>query len=134
MNYTLSDVVLFHLQTHHETLFVAEKTQLPINIARFFIVKSKNKEQRGYHAHRQQSQYLICTHGVCEVICDDGKSKKSFLLDSPSKGLLVPPGIWGEQNYLENDTTLLVACDAEFDEADYIRDYDAFLTFRSEIQ
>lgn len=46
-----------------------------------------------------------------------------------NQALLTPPGIWAEQTYLEKDTTLMVACDALYDEADYIRDYEEFLKY-----
>lgn len=128
----LSDIKSFELPSRGGNLFFAENTQLPLNIKRFFIIKAQSNEKRGHHAHKQLSQYLLCVHGACEVICDDGKNKKTFLLDSPEKALLIPPGIWAEQTYLRKDTTLIVACDAAYDESDYLRDYELFLQYRAE--
>ena len=48
------------------------------------------------------------------------------------RGILVPAGIWAEQRYRGPGTILMVLCDMRYDEADYIRDYDAFLRYRGE--
>ena len=94
------------------------------------IVKGNKNETRGRHAHRHVTQYLVCVHGKCRVLCDDGANKKIFELADTTHALLLPPGIWAEQTYLEQDTTLMVVCDALYDEADYIRDYALFLQYR----
>lgn len=129
----INDVKKITLISRNENLFVAEAGKLPLNIKRLFIIQSDHA-QRGKHAHRTLTQWLICAHGICEIICDDGKNRKNFLLDAPLYALLIPPGIWSEQIYHQNETTLLVACDAEYDESDYIRDYNLFLKFRLEIK
>ena len=133
MHYTVEDVKLIALPVRNQALTVMESSNLPLDVKRIFVVKGNEKEIRGHHAHRQVTQYLVCVHGACEVICDDGSQKKSFQLNVPNQALLIPPGIWAEQTYLEKDTTLMVACDALYDEADYIRDYDVFLDFQRNI-
>ncbi|MDO8316499.1 MAG: WxcM-like domain-containing protein, partial [Flavobacterium sp.] len=53
--------------------------------------------------------------------------KKSFILNKPNVGLLIPTGIWRElQNFSSGAVCLVLASDV-FEEADYIRDFDAFL-------
>src|SRR3990167_1717307 len=126
----IKDIKYLVLPTQNDILTIAEKDYLPLNIQRFFIVKSKKNTKRGHHAHRQLTQYLICVHGLCDVICDDGKIRRTFHLTHTNQALLIPPGIWAEQIYHKKDTTLLVACDAEYDEADYFRVFDEFLIFR----
>ncbi|EKD92423.1 MAG: hypothetical protein ACD_29C00017G0002 [uncultured bacterium] len=126
----LNNVIEFNLPEKNHELFFAENNTLPILVKRIFIIKSKKNTKRGHHAHKKLSQYLICVHGICDVLCDDGKNRKNFLLDHPAKALLIPPVIWSEQNYLATDTTLLVACDDTYDESDYIRDYDQFIKYR----
>jgi hypothetical protein len=45
-------------------------------------------------------------------------------------GLLIPTGIWRElQNFSSGAVCLVIASDV-FDEADYIRNYDEFLSFK----
>jgi UDP-2-acetamido-3-amino-2,3-dideoxy-glucuronate N-acetyltransferase len=113
--------------------FVEGGKDLPFQIARAFYVYGVHPgDVRGQHAHRRCHQFLICVHGSVEVVCDDGASKKSFALDSPLKGLHIPPSIWAEQRYASSETMLMVLADRLFEEADYIREYAAFLIYRRE--
>ncbi|MCX7121776.1 MAG: FdtA/QdtA family cupin domain-containing protein [Gammaproteobacteria bacterium] len=131
----VNNIQIIPLQSPSIELSVLEVSKILLReIKRIFIVNPEIHANRGKHAHKTLTQLLICVNGVCEVICDDGKEKKIFRLSQINQALLIPPGIWAEQIYHKKDTTLLVACDAEYDEADYIRDYDEFLKFRSMIQ
>lgn len=103
---------------------------VPFNMARLFVIKSSENCNRGFHAHKECSQLLIVLNGTCKVICDDGHSRKEITLNKASEGLLIPPTIWAEQEYLP-DTILLVLTDKPYDESDYLRNYDEFLEFRS---
>lgn len=106
-----------------------EKDVVPFSVKRTFVISAHEKCDRGFHAHKLCSQLLIPLKGSCTVVCDDGKNRKDFLLDSPQQGLLVPPTIWAEQKYSAG-TILMVLTDQPYDEADYIRKYDDFLMFR----
>jgi UDP-2-acetamido-3-amino-2,3-dideoxy-glucuronate N-acetyltransferase len=100
---------------------------LPFAPQRIFMVYGvPNKEIRGEHAHRELEQFLICVHGSCSVIADDGRTRREFRLDSPSKGLHLPARIWSVQYKQTHDAVLLVLASAGYDAADYIRDYGEF--------
>jgi UDP-2-acetamido-3-amino-2,3-dideoxy-glucuronate N-acetyltransferase len=49
------------------------------------------------------------------------------VLDDPTLGVYIPPGIWGSQFRYDSDAVLLVLASHPYDSEDYIRDYDAFL-------
>ncbi|MDK2907088.1 hypothetical protein X928_05370 [Petrotoga miotherma DSM 10691] len=83
--------------------------------------------KRGGHAHRELNQLLWCPYGKINVILDDGKGKKEFLLNSPEKGLLVGKGIWHDMYWIKENSVLCVAASDYYDESDYIRDYNNFL-------
>lgn len=85
---------------------------------------------RGGHAHKTTREILICVAGAVEVIATDGVKEETYLLDLPSKGLMIPARIWLSQRYMQAGTILLAICDTLYDEADYLRDYQAFLTHR----
>ena len=103
---------------------------VPFKIERVFFVKPSDVGTiRGNHAHRALSQFLICVNGAIEITVEDAKSKKTILLDNPSKGILVPPDVFCTQKYLTKDSVLLVLCDKIFEEADYIRDFDEFVAY-----
>ena len=125
-------VKLIELPYHKENngdLVVVEGEIIPFSIKRVFNVRQQKDDIRGRHAHRQCSQLLICTNGAVEVKCDDSRTTEIYVLDKPNFGLFIPPGIWADQKYIENNTILTVLCDRPFEEADYIRNYDDFKIF-----
>lgn len=109
--------------------FAETGQKLPFEPKRYFIVFDvKSKEVRGEHAHRRLHQFLVCVKGSCAVVVDDGKSRKEYLLDQPNLGIYLPPMIWGIQYKYTADAILLVLASDIYDPADYIRDYDEFIS------
>ena len=107
--------------------------QVPFEVKRYFLVyEVPTEEVRGEHAHRIQHQFLVCVHGRCLVVADDGTHRQEFILDSPHTGLYLPPMTWAVQYKYSRDAVLLVLASDLYDAADYIRDYAAFLALRRE--
>lgn len=101
---------------------------LPFEPRRFFLVsKVPGKDVRGEHAHKELHQFLICVHGSCSIVVDNGKERCEILLDKPTLGLHIPPLIWATQYKFTNDAVLLVLASDIYQADDYIRDYDEFL-------
>jgi UDP-2-acetamido-3-amino-2,3-dideoxy-glucuronate N-acetyltransferase len=99
---------------------------VPFDIKRYFLVFGVTGEH-GEHAHRTLHQFLICVHGSCHAVADDGSSREEFVLDQPSTGLYIPPMIWGVQYKYSADAVLVVFTSDFYDREDYIRDYNEFL-------
>jgi UDP-2-acetamido-3-amino-2,3-dideoxy-glucuronate N-acetyltransferase len=101
---------------------------LPFEVKRFFVVHGVSSRQiRGQHAHRKCHQFLVCVRGACRVIADDGRNRQEFLLDTPARGVYLPPKTWGVQYDYSADAALLVFASHGYDPDDYVRDYEAFL-------
>lgn len=111
------------------SLTVGEFEQhIPFAPKRYFMVFDvPSKETRGEHAHRVCHQFLICVRGSCAVFADDGMNRTEVLLDSPDKGIYLPPMVWGVQYKYSEDAVLLVFASHYYDAADYIRNYSEFL-------
>ena len=107
---------------------------VPFAIARMFTVKAPSGAKRGEHAHRLCSQFMICLHGVIDIVCDDGGDRRTFTLDRSNLALIVPPTIWNTVMFRQPDSILAVLCDRGYEEHDYIRDYAEFLAFREAVQ
>ena len=122
-------IELPYLKENNGDLVVVEGEIIPFSIKRVFNVRQQKGDIRGRHAHRHCSQLLICTNGAVEVKCDDSRTTEIYVLDKPNFGLFIPPGIWADQKYIENNTILTVLCDRPFEEADYIRNYDDYKLF-----
>lgn len=107
---------------------------VPFQVRRIFLVYGvSNAEVRGEHAHKKCWQLLISTTGTVMVDLSDGETKETFELDSPEKGLLIPPLIWGTQYSFSEKANLLVLASEPFDADDYINDFEEFKTFRAKI-
>lgn len=104
-------------------------TSIPFEVKRYFIIYQVPLiEVRGEHAHRECHQFLICVRGRISVIADDGLHREEFLLDRPHIGLHLPPMTWGVQYKYSPDAVLLVFASHYYDSADYIRNYEEFVS------
>lgn len=113
--------------------FLEAERHIPFNIRRvYYIFDVPAGSRRGFHAHRELQQVLICIHGSCKIMMDNGTEQETVLLDNPSEGLLIENTIWREMYDFSPGAVLLVLASHYYDEADYIRDYDEFLAFVKE--
>jgi dTDP-4-dehydrorhamnose 3,5-epimerase-like enzyme len=104
------------------------RTEIPFEPQRYFLVHSvPSTEVRGEHAHRLCHQFLVCTHGECSVVVDDGQSSAEVRLNRPSLGVYMPPMTWAVQYKYTPDAVLLVLASHPYDPDDYIRNYSDFL-------
>jgi len=105
------------------------ESMVPFAVKRTFLVYDVPTAQvRGEHAHKICHQFLVCISGRCSVLADDGSKRQEFLLDAPNIGLHLPPMVWGVQYNYSSDAKLVVFASEHYDAADYIRDYDEFLS------
>jgi dTDP-4-dehydrorhamnose 3,5-epimerase-like enzyme len=105
-----------------------EDTVIGFDIKRvYYIFGTKEGVTRGGHAHMKLQQLVIAVTGSCDFILDDGVSRETVHLDNPTKGLRLGNMIWREMTNFSPDCVLVVIASENYDEADYIRDYDAFL-------
>jgi hypothetical protein len=84
---------------------------------------------RGSHAHKALCQLIVAVAGCFTVTLDDGEKVTDWQLDTPTKGLVVPPGYWRTLSSFTPGAAALVFASAEYDEADYIRDYGEFVAW-----
>ena len=106
-------------------------TEVPFSPARYFAVYGvPSVELRGEHAHKQCQQFLICLHGSCRVLLDDGERRCEVTLDRPDMGVYMPAMIWGTQYRYTPDAVLLVFASRPYEAEDYLRTYDEFLAER----
>lgn len=101
---------------------------IPFEIRRIYYMYGTKKDVvRGCHAHKNLEQILICIHGSCTILLDDGVSKEVITLDKKQEGLYIGASIWREMYDFSEDAVLVVLASAYYTEEDYIRSYDRFL-------
>lgn len=102
-------------------------TEVPFSPARYFAVFDvPSLELRGEHAHKRCQQFLICMHGSCRVLLDDGDHRCEVTLDRPDMGVFMPEMIWGTQYRYSADAVLLVFASRPYEADDYLRTYEEF--------
>ena len=107
---------------------IENSKEIPFDIKRiFYLYDIPGGKDRGAHAHKKCHQLLIAASGSFEVQLDDGNVKKTVLLNQPYIGLHIPPGIWASEVNFSSGAICLVLASHEYDESDYIRDYEEFL-------
>lgn len=130
---TVGGSQIVEFRRHRDALGVLTAGQdLPFPVVRFFTVEEVPAgEFRGWHAHRECHQLLVCLRGSVIALVDDGSERQEVLLDDPGVGLHVPPMVWGRQREYSADALLMVLASHPYDRSDYIEDYDEFVALRS---
>ena len=101
---------------------------VPFDIKRvYYIFDTKEGVSRGFHAHLNLKQVVVCVKGSCRFVLDNGMQKEEIILDDATKGLLIEDLIWREMYDFSPDCVLMVLASEYYDESDYIREYDDFL-------
>ncbi len=101
---------------------------LPFDVKRvYYIYDTKKGVPRGYHAHKDLEQVLICVNGCCKIKLDDGLNSEIFELSSPDTALYVGKNLWREMFDFSQGCVLVVLASDYYNPDEYIRDYDEFL-------
>lgn len=106
---------------------IEQMKHIPFAIKRVYYIYNVSDIPRGFHAHKNLQQVLICVNGSCQVTLDDGKQVQKILLNQPNKGLFIDKMIWREMDQFSHDCILLVLASEGYDESDYIRHYGEFM-------
>lgn len=108
--------------------FAEAESHVPFPIARVFYVYGVPADAaRGGHAHLALEQAVFCLAGRMEITVDDGRRRRTHVLDDPRAGIYLPPLVWHDLGGFSSGTVYLALTSADFDEGDYIRDYDEYL-------
>lgn len=95
----------------------------------FYLYDIPAGESRGAHAHKTCHQLLVAVAGSFTVELFDGSNHNSYQLNQPTKGLHIPPGYWASEVNFSGGAICLVLASHEYDESDYIRRLDEYLTW-----
>lgn len=127
----LYELINFEVKGDHYGKLVALEggSNIPFEIKRvYYIYDTLQDVVRGKHAHCLLEQVIICIAGSCDFMLDNGVEKAAVHLNSPSQGLYLKHNVWREFTGFSSDCVVLVLASQHYDENDYIRDYDVFLS------
>lgn len=111
--------------------FLEENKHIPFEIKRnYWIYDVPGGEIRGGHSYKDNQEVIIALSGSFDVILDDGNEKKTFSLNRSYYGLYIPQGIWRKIENFSTNSLAFVTASTNYDEQDYVRDYNEFLLFK----
>ncbi len=101
--------------------------EVPFDIKRVYYLYNCNSEKRGFHAHRNLKQFIICVSGSCSIKFVGSHGEAHYKLDSPTVGVSLSGIVWREIYNFTSDAVLLVLASDFYDDSDYIHSYSEFV-------
>lgn len=109
--------------------FIEEENHIPFRIKRtYWIYDVPGGEIRGSHAFRNSEEFVVAISGSFDVILHDGTNESKYSLNRSYYGLYIPKMIFRRIENFSTNSLALVLSSTQFDEEDYIRDFDLFLS------
>lgn len=101
--------------------------QLPFEIARtYWVYDVPGGEVRGSHAFKDQKEFIVALSGSFDIVLHDGEQEERFSLNRSYNGLFIPKMFWRRLENFSTNSLALIVSDKQYDENDYIRDFETF--------
>ncbi|MDE6331058.1 MAG: FdtA/QdtA family cupin domain-containing protein [Muribaculaceae bacterium] len=114
---------------------IEQLDDVPFEIRRvYWIFDVPGGERRGGHAYRQGQELIIALSGSFDVTTDNGRESDTFSLNRSYYGLYIPAGTWREISNFSTNAIALIVSSTDYNEEDYIRDYNEFETYAEQKQ
>ncbi|NOZ11116.1 MAG: WxcM-like domain-containing protein [Gammaproteobacteria bacterium] len=111
---------------------IEESTHIPFKIKRIFYVHNvKPDTDRGGHAHYDTDQVITAVGGALKVDVSDGKDTKTYILNSPDKGIFVPKMYWIRLYDFQDNGICLVFASTLYDIKKSYRTWEDYLSARN---
>ena len=114
--------------------FVEGGRHVPFSIRRvFYIYDVPGGETRGGHAHRECAEVIMAGSGSFDLIITNGEQESRVTLNRSNMAAYIPPGAGTTRPNFPTGTVLLALTSHEYEESDYIRDYDEYLRYAASL-
>lgn len=133
-SYSIKDCCLIDVPTFTDergAISVMDK-ELPFQVRRvFWLHHIQEGKDRGAHALLDSSEIIVAVHGSFVIDLDDTENKASILLNDPSKGLIIRPGVWFRTHRYKDDGVSLILAEEEYARDKYTYDYEEYKKLRN---
>lgn len=126
----LKTIELPKITDHRGNLtFIESERHIPFKIKRvYYLYDVPGGTSRGGHGHKKLHQVIIALSGSFDITLDDGNEKKLINMNRSYVGLYIPPMMWRDLDNFSSGSVCMVLASEFYDEVDYFRDYNEFLT------
>jgi dTDP-4-dehydrorhamnose 3,5-epimerase-like enzyme len=133
MKLTVDDWRLIELpkiaDTRGNLTFVEGKRHVTFDIKRvYYLYDVPAGAERGGHAHKGLQQLMVAVSGSFDVILDNGTQRDRIHLSHANEGLYIGSMIWREMTNFTAGAVCVVLASELYDEADYYRSYEEFIS------
>jgi len=128
-NVATIDLTTFSEPARGSLTVVESHKKIPFSIARIFYIYSvPNNGDRGAHAHRQAEQVFIAVSGSFSLEVSNADQTMTFAMCEPHRAVYVPAMFWARVHNFSRDAVCLVVTSTPYDPADYIRDWNEYIS------
>lgn len=100
----------------------------------YWIYDVPGGEVRGSHAFKESQEFIVALSGSFDVILHDGTKEVKYSLNRSYNGLYVPNLLWRRLENFSTNSLALIVSSINYDETDYIRDFNEFKLLKNEAE
>ena len=110
--------------------FIEEENHVPFRVMRvYWIYDVPGGEFRGSHAFRETEEFIVALSGSFDVVLHNGMEEKRYSMNRSYYGLFVPKMHFRRIENFSTNSLALILASTTYNENDYIRDFNEFLSF-----
>ena len=107
--------------------FFESNNQIPFSIKRvYWIYDVPGGVARGSHAFKDTNEFIVALSGSFDVVLNDGQKEVKYSLSRSYYGIYIPKMLWRRLENFSTNSLALVAADSEYNDNQYIRDFEKF--------
>ena len=100
---------------------------IPFRIDRvFWIYGVPEGKTRGDHSHCESAEVVVPVSGSFDMYVSDGSCECIVRMDSPSCGILIPPGVWCALRNFSPETVCVVFASHPYNASGYTDNYEGY--------
>lgn len=127
MNYKIIDFKQVD-ESDGSLIYIESNADIPFEIKRvFYIFDTPDGVSRANHANKSTNFVLVCLHGSCKILVDNGCEQEDIQMSYANKGLYIPKMTWIKTYDFSKDCMLLVLASRAFEKDQYYENYDEFV-------
>ena len=131
-NLTVKQIIEWHSDPLSANLGVINLDAIPFLVKRVYWISHFQPETiRGNHAHKTLTQLMVPLSGALDLVLFKGKNSETFRLEAGDDPKVIEPGMWRVMKNATQNAVVMVLASEEYDESDYIRDWNDYLDWCS---